>query len=135
MPVTDPIADMLTRIRNAVHLRRETVPVRSSKIVISIAETLQREGFIKSFEIVKNPKTPEQNDVKIFLKYGRSGEQVINLIERVSTPGRRIYAPKTELKPVLRGLGCLVLTTSKGVLSDREARDANVGGEVLVKVY
>jgi len=135
MPVTDPIADRLTRIRNDVHLRRETVVVRSSKIVISIAETLQREGFVKNFEIVKNPKVPAQNDVKIFLKYGRSGEQVINLIERVSTPGRRIYAPKTELKPVLRGLGCLVLTTSKGVLSDREARDANVGGEVLVKVY
>jgi small subunit ribosomal protein S8 len=135
MPVTDPIADMLTRIRNAVHLRRETVTVRSSKIVISISETLQREGFIQKFEIVKNPKTPAQNDVKIFLKYGRSGEQVINLIERVSTPGRRIYTPKTELKPVLRGLGCLVLTTSKGVLSDREAIEKNVGGEVLVKVY
>ena len=135
MPVTDPIADMLTRIRNAVHLRRETATVRSSKIVISISETLQREGFIQKFEIVKNPKTPAQNDVKIFLKYGRSGEQVINLIERVSTPGRRIYTPKAELKPVLRGLGCLVLTTSKGVLSDREAMEKNVGGEVLVKVY
>jgi len=135
MPVTDPIADMLTRIRNAVHLRRESVVVRSSKIVIAIAETLQREGFVKSFEIVKNPKTPAQNDVKVFLKYGRFGEQAINLIERVSTPGRRVYAPKDELKPVLRGLGCLVLTTSKGVMSDKEARNANVGGEVLVKVY
>jgi small subunit ribosomal protein S8 len=135
MPVTDPIADMLTRIRNAVHLRRETVLVRSSKIVIAIAETLQREGFIKSFEIVKNPESPAQNDVKVFLKYGRSGELVINLIERVSKPGRRIYARKETLKPVLRGLGCLVLTTPKGVLSDKEARDANVGGEVLVKVY
>jgi len=135
MPVTDPIADMLTRVRNAVHLRRESVPVRSSKIVISIAETLQREGFIKGFEIIKNPATPAQNDVKIFLKYGRSGEQVINLIERVSKPGRRIYAGKAELKPVLRGMGCLVLTTPKGVLSDKEAREANVGGEVLVKIY
>jgi len=135
MPVTDPIADMLTRIRNATHLQRETVLVRSSKIAISIAEALQREGFIKSFEIVKNPKTPVQNDVKIFLKYGRAGEQVINLIERVSKPGCRIYAQKQQLKPVQRGLGCLVLTTSKGVLSDREAREANVGGEVLVKVY
>ena len=76
-----------------MHLRRETVAVRSSKIVISIAEALQREGFIKEFEIVKSIKTPAQNDVKIFLKYGRSGEQVINLIERVSTPGRRIYSP------------------------------------------
>jgi len=135
MPVTDPIADMLTRVRNAVHLRRETVAVRSSKIVIAIAEALQREGFIKNFEIVKNPETPVQNDIKIFLKYGRSGEQVINLIERVSKPGRRIYAQKEELKPVLRGMGCLVLTTSKGVLSDKEAREANVGGEVLVKIY
>src|SRR5437868_2987826 len=135
MPVTDPIADMLTRIRNAVHLRRETVVVRSSKIVISIAEALKREGFIKEFQIVKGTVTPAQNDVKIFLKYGRSGEQVINVIERVSKPGRRIYAPKTALSPVLRGLGCTVLTTSKGVLSDREAREANVGGEILVKVY
>ena len=135
MPVTDPIADMLTRMRNAVHLRRETTRVRSSRIVISIAEALQREGFIKNFEIEPNPETPAQNDVKIFLKYGRSGEQVINLIERVSKPGRRIYAQKDDLEPVLRGLGCLVLTTSKGVLSDKEARAANVGGEVLVKVY
>ncbi len=133
--MTDPIADMLTRIRNAVHLRRETVVVRSSKIVVSIAEALQREGFIRSFEVVKNEETPAQNDIKVFLKYGRSGEQVINLIERVSKPGRRIYAGKEELKPVLRGLGCLVLTTSKGVLSDKEAREANVGGEVLVKIY
>jgi small subunit ribosomal protein S8 len=135
MPVTDPIADMLTRVRNAVHLRRETVLVRSSKIVISIAETLKREGFIKGFEIVKNPESPAQNDVKIQLKYGRSGELVINTIDRVSKPGRRIYAGKGELKPVLRGLGCLVLTTNKGVLSDKEAREANVGGEVLVKIF
>ena len=135
MPVTDPIADMLTRVRNAADLRRETVVVRSSKIVIAIAEALQREGFIKSFEIVRNPATPAQNDVKVFLKYGRSGEQVINSIERISKPGRRIYAAKEQLLPIRRGLGCLVLTTSKGVLSDREARDANVGGEVLVKVY
>src|SRR5438093_13282263 len=103
MPVTDPIADMLTRVRNAVHLRRETVAVRSSKIVISIAEALKREGFISNFEIVKNPKTAAQNDIKVFLKYGRSGEQAINLIERVSTPGRRIYAPKEALKPILPG--------------------------------
>ena len=135
MPVTDPIADMLTRVRNAVHLRRETVLVRSSKIVIAVTEALQREGFIKTFEIAPNPKTPAQNDIKVFLKYGRSGEQVINYIERVSKPGRRIYAQKENLKPIQRGLGCLVLTTSKGVLSDREAREANVGGEVLVKVY
>jgi small subunit ribosomal protein S8 len=135
MPVTDPIADMLTRIRNAVHLRRETARVRSSKIVIAIAETLQREGFIQSFEIVKNEKTPAQNDVKIVLKYGRAGEQTINCIERVSKPGCRVYCQKAQLKPVLRGMGCLILTTPKGVLSDKQARDANVGGEVLVKVY
>ncbi|MFH0939782.1 MAG: 30S ribosomal protein S8 [Planctomycetota bacterium] len=135
MPVTDPIADLLTRVRNAVHLRRETVLARSSKIVISIIEALQREGFIHQFEIVPNVKTPAQNDIKIFLKYGRSGELVINYIARVSKPGRRIYAQKEHIKSIQRGLGCLVLTTSKGVLSDREAREVNVGGEVLVKVY
>jgi small subunit ribosomal protein S8 len=135
MPVTDPIADMLTRVRNAGYLRKESVLVRSSKIVISIAEALQREGFIRGFDIEKDPKTPAQNNVKVLLKYGRAGEQVINEIQRVSKPGRRIYAKKDELKPVIRGMGCLVLTTPKGVLSDREAREANVGGEVLVRVY
>jgi small subunit ribosomal protein S8 len=135
MPVTDPIADMLTRVRNAVHLRRETAVVRSSKIVIAIAEALQREGYVKGYEIIQNPATPAQNDIKVFLKYGRAGEQVINLIERVSKPGRRVYRAREELTPVLRGLGSLILTTSKGVLSDREARLANVGGEVLVKVH
>jgi small subunit ribosomal protein S8 len=135
MPVTDPIADMLTRVRNAGHLRRENTLVRSSKIVIAIAEALQREGFIRGFEIQKDEATPAQNNVRILLKYGRAGEQVINTIERVSKPGRRIYAKKDDLKPVIRGMGCLVLTTPKGVLSDREARDANVGGEVLVRVF
>jgi len=135
MPVTDPIADMLTRVRNAGYLRKENVLVRSSKIVIAIAEAFQREGFIRGFEIVADPKTPAQNNLKILLKYGRAGEQVINTIERISKPGRRIYAKKDELKPVIRGMGCLVLTTPKGVLSDREAREANVGGEILVRVF
>jgi len=135
MSMSDPIADMLTRIRNANSLRRETVLVRSSKIVIAVAEALKREGFIKGFEIVPNPLTPAQNDLRIVLKYGRAGEQPFTVIERVSKPGLRIYSKKEDLKPVLRGLGCLVLTTPKGVLSDREARLANVGGEVLVKVH
>lgn len=134
MPVTDPIADMLTRIRNAVRIKAEEVPVRSSKMVLSIAETLRDEGFIQSFEIVKNAKTPVQNNVLIRLKYGRAGEQVITRIDRVSKPGRRVYTQKSLLKPVLRGLGILVLSTPKGVMSDRQAREANVGGEVLCRV-
>ena len=134
MPVTDPIADMLTRIRNAVAIKAEAVPVRSSKVVLSIAETLRDEGFIQSFEIAKDPKTPAQNNVLIRLKYGRAGEQVITRIDRVSKPGRRGYTQKSALKPGLRGLGILVLSTPKGIMSDRQAREANVGGEVLCKV-
>ncbi|MCW8130031.1 MAG: 30S ribosomal protein S8 [Planctomycetota bacterium] len=134
MPVTDPIADMLTRIRNAVRIKEDEVRVSSSKIVVSIAETLKKEGFIHDFSIAKNEKIAVQNDVMIKLKYGRGGEPAITRIDRVSKPGRRVYRKKEELKPVLRGLGILVLSTPKGVLSDREARDANVGGEVLCQV-
>jgi len=134
MPVTDPIADMLTRIRNAVRIKEDAVRVRSSQIVVSIAETLQKEGFIHSFEVVPNPAVKVQNDIVIKLKYARGGEPAINRIDRVSKPGCRVYRGKADLKPVLRGLGILVLSTPKGVLSDREAREANVGGEVICQV-
>jgi small subunit ribosomal protein S8 len=134
MPVTDPIADMLTRIRNAVRIKNDEVRVRSSQIVVSIAETLKKEGFIKDFEVVKGTRTPVQNDINIRLKYGRGGEPAITRIDRISKPGCRVYRKKSDLKSVLRGLGILVLSTPKGVLSDREAREANVGGEVLCQV-
>ena len=134
MPVTDPIADMLTRIRNAIHRRKDDVRVRSSRMILSIAETLKAEGFIESFEVVKNEACPVQNDVVIRIKYGPRGESTINRMVRVSKPGRRVYAKVDELKPVLRGLGVQILSTPKGVMSDRAARSSKVGGEVLCRI-
>ena len=130
--MTDPIADMLTRIRNAVMVGKPECVMPSSKAKLSVAETLQREGYIEGFEIVEKPV---QNDVRIMLKYGPKGERVITHIERVSKPGRRIYNGVDGLRPVLRGLGISIISTSKGVLSDREAREAHVGGEVLCRVW
>ena len=130
--MTDPIADMLTYIRNARMIGKPDVVMPSSKAKLAIAEVLDREGYIDGFEIV--PK-PVQNDVKIRLKYGPKGEHVITHIERVSSPGKRVYKGADELKPVLRGLGIDVISTSKGCLSDREAREARVGGEVLCRVW
>jgi small subunit ribosomal protein S8 len=134
MPVTDPIADMLTRIRNAIHRRKDEVRVRSSKLVLSVAETLKAEGFIESFEIVKNEQCPVQNDVVVRIKYGPRGESIITRMVRISKPGCRVYAKVDELKPVLRGLGIQILSTPKGVMSDRAARASKVGGEVLCRV-
>ena len=130
--MTDPIADMLTRIRNAVMVGKPECQMPSSKTKLSVAEALLREGYIEGFEIVEKPV---QNDVLIRLKYGPKGERVITHIERVSKPGRRIYAGVAALRPVLRGLGIAVVSTSKGVLSDREAREAHVGGEVLCRIW
>jgi len=130
--MTDPIADMLTRIRNAVSVGKLDVVMPSSGTKLAVAEVLKREGYIEGFEIVEKPA---QNDVRVALKYGPAGEKVITNIERVSKPGRRIYKGVGDLKPVLRGLGIAVVSTSKGVLSDREAREARVGGEVLCRVW
>ena len=130
--MTDPIADMLTRMRNALMVGRPEVVMPSSSRKLAIAEVLQREGFIEGFEIVTRPV---QNDLRIRFKYGPAGEFAISKIERVSKPGRRIYASVQNLKPVLRGLGIAVISTSKGVMSDREAREAAVGGEVLCQVW
>jgi len=134
MPVNDPIADMLTRLRNAVLRRKVEARVRSSKIVLAIAETLKQEGFIAGFELAPNPETPAQNDVVVRLKYGPNGETVMRRLVRISKPGKRVYMKVADLKPVLRGLGIRVVSTPKGVLSDRQARQANVGGEVLCQV-
>ena len=131
MVMTDPIADMLTRIRNAVSVGRASVDMPSSKMKISVAEVLLREGYIEGFNIVERPV---QNDLHIRLKYGPRGERIITSIQRVSKPGRRVYAGASELAPVLRGLGISIISTPKGVLSDREARKAQVGGEILAEV-
>ena len=130
--LTDPVADMLTRIRNAVGVGKRSVDVPSSRSKLAIAEVLEREGFIQGFELLDRPV---QNDIRIHLKYGKRGEKVIRHIERVSKPGRRIYSSCSDLRPVLSGLGVAVVSTSKGVMSDSEARRARVGGEILCRVW
>ena len=131
--MTDPIADMLTRIRNANTAKHDTVDVPASKMKISIAEILLKEGYIKSFELVDNGNF---KDIRITLKYGASkNEKIISGLQRISKPGLRVYASKDELPKVLGGLGTAIISTNKGVLTDKEARKENVGGEVLAFVW
>lgn len=132
MTMTDPIADMLTRIRNALRIGRNNVTMPRSKIKVGIAEVLKREGYIKGFDI---DEEGPQGSISVSLKYGPNGEQVITSIRRISKPGRRLYSTLTDLKPVLNGLGISILSTSKGILSDREARKQRVGGELLCEIY
>ncbi len=130
--MTDPIADMLTRIRNAVRVERPHVDMPLSKVKRGLAEVLKREGYIWDWEEVDS--TPA-NQLRVHLKYGPNGEHVIRRIRRISKPGCRIYRGATDLKPVLGGLGIRVLSTSRGVISDREARQRKLGGEVLCEVW
>lgn len=130
--MTDPIADMLTRIRNANAIRRQEVTMPASRIKVGLAETLKNEGFIESYEV---QEAKPQSELVVRLKYGPDGEQVIRAIERVSKPGRRVYSKAKEIPRVLRGLGVFVLSTPKGIVSDRAARQMNVGGEILCKIY
>ena len=132
--MTDPLADMLTRIRNAVRIERPLVEMPVSKFKRGIADVLKREGFIWDWEEVEVKDKPV-NDLRVVLKYGPNGEKVIRHIKRVSKPGRRIYRGFGDLKPVLGGLGITVVSTSKGVLSDREARQSKIGGEVICEVW
>jgi len=130
--MTDPVADMLTRIRNAVRVERPHVDVPLSKVKRGVAEVLKREGYIWDFEEI--PDEPARQ-LRMHLKYGPNGERVIRHIRRVSKPGRRVYSGATGLKPVLNGLGIFVLSTSHGVVSDREARQRKLGGEVLCEIW
>jgi len=132
MSMTDPIADMLTRVRNALRIGRPTVRVPRSKMKVGIAEVLKDEGYISGFNVVE--EIP-QGWIDIQLKYGPDGERVINSIQRVSKPGKRVYSGIEDLNPVLNGLGIYVLSTSQGILSDRKARKLNVGGELLCEIY
>ena len=132
MQITDPIADMLTRIRNAGAARHETVDVPASKMKTSIAQILLDEGYIKAFELVDNGN---QGIIHITLKYGANRQKAITGIKRVSKPGLRVYAGAQELPRVLRGLGIAIVSTSKGVMTDKKARELNVGGEVLAFVW
>ena len=130
--MTDPIADMLTRIRNAVRVERPTVELPMSRVKRGLAEVLKREGYIWDWEEVEDKPS---NQIRIYLKYGPNGERVIRHVRRISKPGRRVYSGSTKLRPVLGGLGISILSTSRGVISDREARQRNLGGEVLCEVW
>ena len=131
--MTDPIADMLTRIRNANTAKHDTVDVPSSKMKLAIAKILLDEGYIKSYELVENGNF---SDIHITLKYGASkNEKIISGLQRISKPGLRVYANKEELPKVLGGLGVAIISTNKGVITDKEARKLGVGGEVLCFVW
>ena len=130
--MTDPVADMLTRIRNANAIGRAAVSMPASRLRVAIAEVLKEEGFIGSYAV---EDTKPSTTLNLDLKYGIDGEKVIRGIERVSRPGCRVYRGVDDLKPVLRGQGIHVVSTPKGVLSDRKAREMRVGGEVLAKVF
>jgi len=130
--MTDPIADMLTRIRNAVRVERPHVDVPLSKVKRGLADVLKREGYIWDWSEVESLPV---SHLRIELKYGPNGERVIQKIQRVSSPGRRIYRKSKDLRPVLNGLGIRVISTSRGVISDREARQRNLGGEILCEIW
>ncbi len=132
MQITDPIADMLTRIRNANSAKHETVDVPASNMKKAIAEILNEEGYIKSYQVIEDGK---QGVIRIALKYGPNKEKVISGLKRVSKPGLRIYAGAEELPRVLKGLGIAVISTSKGVMTDKKARSQNIGGEVLAFIW
>ena len=132
MPVTDPVADMLTRIRNALVVKKDIVDIPASKMKASIARIMLEQGFIKGCETVEEGKQPM---LRIKLKYGPNGEKVISGLKRISKPGLRVYAKSEELPKVLGGLGIAIISTSKGVMTDKTARANHVGGEVLAFVW
>jgi small subunit ribosomal protein S8 len=132
MTMSDPIADMLTRIRNANMVRHEKLEVPASNMKREIAEILKREGFVRDVEYVEDSK---QGIIRIFLKYGQNNERVITGLKRISKPGLRVYAKTNEVPKVLNGLGIALVSTSHGVLTDKEARAKQVGGEVVAYVW
>ncbi len=132
MTMSDPVADMLTRIRNANMVRHEKLEVPASNMKKEIAEILKREGFVRDVEYVKDNK---QGIIRIFLKYGQNNERVITGLKRISKPGLRVYAQTSEVPKVLNGLGIALVSTSHGLLTDKEARAKQVGGEIVAYVW
>ena len=132
MVITDPIADYLTRIRNANMAKHDSVEIPASNIKKSISEILKREGFIRDYEVADDNK---QGVIKVFLKYGPNGERVISGLKRISKPGLRNYVSAEDLPKVLNGLGIAIVSTSAGVITDKEARQKNVGGEVIAYIW
>ncbi len=131
MSLSDPIADMLTRIRNAVRIHQEAVNIRSSRVCEGVARVLKQEGYIEDYAVVDDGK---QGLLRVYLRYSPTGEQVITEIKRISKPGLRIYRGAADMPRPLDGMGVAIASTSKGVLSDHECREQNVGGEVLCTV-
>ncbi|MBO5408984.1 MAG: 30S ribosomal protein S8 [Clostridia bacterium] len=132
MQITDPIADMLTRIRNAGTAKHDTVDVPASNMKKAIAEILLEEGYIKNFQLIDNST---QGIIRITLKYGANKTKTINGLRRISKPGLRVYAKSDELPKVLKGLGIALVSTSKGIMTDKKARQENVGGEILAYIW
>ena len=132
MTMTDPIADMLTRIRNANVVKHETVDVPASNMKKELSRILLEEGFIRGYDVIEDGK---QGIIRIQLKYGQTGERVISGLKRISKPGMRVYADKHEVPRVLNGLGISIISTSKGILTDKQARKESVGGEVICYVW
>ena len=132
MTMTDPIADMLTRIRNANTVKHDTVDVPASNIKKEIARILLEEGFISGSDVIEDGK---QGIIRMQLKYGQNGERVISGLKRISKPGMRIYAAAEDVPKVLNGLGIAMISTSQGILTDKQARNNNVGGEVICYVW
>jgi len=130
--LTDPIADMLTRLRNANRISRKTVPMPASKMKVRIAQVLKDEGFIEGYEV---HEAKPASELRVQLKYGPDGEHVIRSLERISKPGCRVYSGAKGIPRALQGLGVHILSTPRGVISDRTARELNVGGEILCKVF
>ena len=132
MNITDPIADMLTRIRNANNAKHESVEIPASNMKKQIAQILVDEGYIKSFNVIDDGK---QDVIKVFLKYGPNKSKVLQGLKRISKPGLRMYVGKEEIPQVMRGLGVAIVSTSKGIMTDKAARKANIGGEVLAFIW
>jgi small subunit ribosomal protein S8 len=132
MTITDPIADMLTRIRNAGKAKFNSVDIPGSNIKVELAKVLKNEGFIKNYKFIKDDR---QGTLRIYLKYGTDNKSVIYHLERVSRPSRRVYVKSKDMKPFLNGTGVVVLSTSRGIMTDKRARNENVGGEVLCRIW
>lgn len=130
--MTDPISDMLTRLRNGLHAKQDVVEIPSSKLKLAVLKLLEQEGYIRTFTTVEDKK---QGKILVTLRYTSERDPVITEMKRISRPGRRVYVSYREIKPVLGGLGLTVLSTSRGLMTDKEAREAKVGGEILCTVW
>ena len=132
MTMTDPVADMLTRVRNAAKARFNSVDIPGSKMKVDIARILKDEGYVRNYKFIKDGK---QGILRIYLKYGSGQESVIYGMQRVSRPSRRVYVRSKDIRPVFNGLGTAILSTSKGVMTDRKARKENLGGEIICNIW